>query len=594
MKLERGIIMFLPEWQDFTYTNDEGTVKINYKKLKSMLKDAAQSVSTNEICQPAVTHFNLFHDTTPCDKFIAFFLSNNEHKIQLNYVKKKITPAFLSALVGFSIKHKLSLYMSEFCYLTGKNRRESNVTSTNVITMDLDKKGINIDSEMPIIEQICKQNGLNLSAVLGSGRGHYLVFKLDKPYVCATNIVQLNRWKHNYNQICDLFQEYEADYKCKDISRVFRLMGSYNFKDNTRYETKILHLSDVLNNYAEIPCCKKTIEDGLFEKKKTESSDVKKTPKRKRPVTERNTENYLSLTENAFFKGQNKRRIKDLLQLITMRENHLGERHLFLYIIINQLNASGYSYEEALNFILEKVNPKFSLSESEYEITRQLHSVYSNNKIKVETIDRRRVEYIDNNYHCNTTQWILDALKITEEEQQKLSVLKNKKMLQELRQERRLAKARRHTQNKKKLQESNINELAKKCTMEEIAKQSNLSRASVYKKLEKTPKQIRLEQENVEIARLKAEGMSIAQIAEHINLTYETVKKRLQKMNNVDVVENKQEASCMSAEDNCEENIIETITPIASFSEFFSNADLHVDESPPDSYYLTLAENLPW
>lgn len=586
--------MFLPEWTDFTYTNDDGVVKVNYKKLKIMLKDAAQSVSTHEICQDAVTHFNLFHDTTPDDKFIAFFLSNNEQKIQLNYVKKKITPEFLSALVGFSIKHKLNLYISEFCYLTGKNRRESNVTSTNVITMDLDKKGINIDSEMPVIKQICQQNGLNLSAVFGSGRGHYLVFKLDKPYVCATNIVQLNRWKHNYNQICDLFQEYEADYKCKDISRVFRLMGSYNFKDDTRYETKILYLSNTINTYVEIPCCKKTIDDGLFEKKKAESNEAKKAPKRKVPATERSTENYLSLTENTFFKGQNKRRIKDLLQLITMRENHLGERHLFLYIIINQLNASGYSYEEALNFILEKVNPKFSLAESEYEITRQLHSVYSNNKIKVETIDCRRVEYIDNNYHCNTTQWILDTLKITEEEQQKLSVLKSKKMLQELRQERRLAKARCHTQNKKKLQASNINELAKSCTMEEIEKQSNLSRASIYKKLEKTPKQIRYEQENVEIARLKADGLSIAQIAEYISLPYETVKKRLQKLNHTENPVEVEQEILSPTKSNFGDYNVETIAPIVNFSEFISQVNLHTDKSPPDSYYLALAENLPW
>ena len=591
--------MLLPEWQDFTYTNDDGVVKIDYKKLKSMLKDAAQSVSANEICQDAVVHFNLFHDTTPDDKFIAFFLSDNEQKIQLNYAKKRITPAFLSVLVKFSIKYKLNLYMSEFCYLTGKNRKESNVTSTNVITLDLDKKGIDMTSELPIIENVCKQNGLNLSAVFSSGRGHYLVFKLDEPYVCATSAVQLNRWKHNYNQICDLFQEYEADYKCKDISRVFRLMGSYNYKDNTHYETKILQLNRTLNTYAEIPCCKKTIEDKLFEKQNAKNNDAKKTPKRRKHVSEKKSENYLTLTESTFFKGQNKRRIKDLLQLITMRENHLGERHLFLYIIINQLNASGYSYNDALKFILEKVNPKFSLAESEYEITRQLHSVYSNNKLKAETVDRRRVEYVDNNYHCNTTQWILDTLKITEDEQKKLSVLKSKKMLQELRQHRRLAKSRCHTQNKKKQKATSINELAKTCSMEEIAQQTKLSRASVYKKLEKTPKQIRLEQENTEIVRLKADGLSIAQIAEHVNLTYETVKKRLQKINNRDVAADVEEMSTTLTEQTCETNSPDAITPIISFSEFISQTDLQIDTSPPnestpDSYYLTLAENLPW
>ena len=585
--------MLLPSWSDITYRNDTGDEKVDFKKLKMIIKNSSLEVLDSEICLPAVQHFNLFHDTTPSDKFVSFFFGGNDQKFQLNYTKKSITPQLLTVLVEFSKKFSMNLYISEFCFITGKNRKESNVASTNVITMDLDKKNIDIEKELPVIQKICKDNGLNLSAVMRSGRGNYLVFKLDEPYICATNFTQLNRWKYNYDQLCDLFQEYEADYKCKDISRVFRLMGSYNYKDNTHYETKFLYIWNNTNTYTSIPICKKTIGDNLFDKERVFTHE-KKASKRKSPVIVNSDVEYLAMSENTFFHGQNKRRLNDLIHLICMRPDHLGDRHLFLYVIINQLNVSGYTYKDALSFVTEKVNPKFSLPESEYEIVRQLQSVYKDNKLHKETIDRQPIEYVDNHYHSNTTEWIIKTLKITEAEQSQLSVLKSKDTLKKLRQERRLAKSRCHTQNKKEAKKNSINQMAQTHSVSQIAEKTNMAKSSVYKKLDKTPKQIQAEKENALILKLKEAGLTIADIAIQVGLSYDVVKKRLQRMRLADVKNNVEVIEDVDTEILHVESLNKIQKTIKTFADLIQVNIDEADESPPDSSDIILAEDPTW
>lgn len=581
--------MNLPTWSEITYINEANEEKIDFKKLKAMIKSAAATVQDSEICWPAVLHFNLFHDKTPSDKFIIFFFGSDKQKFQLSYTKKSVTPKLLTTLVGLSHKFRFNLYMSEFCFITGKNRKESNVASTSVVTFDLDKKNVDINVELPRILDICKKNNLSLSAVMSSGRGHYLVFKLDDPYICATSLVQLNRWKHNYNLICDLFQDYEADYKCKDISRVFRLMGSYNYKDNTQYETKFLKNWDVSNAYAEIPICKKTIDDKLFEKVHVPFDSEKKVTKRRQSIAVTDDAEFLQMSENSCFKNQNKKRLNDLIHLICLRQNHLGDRHLFLYTIINQLNVSGYTYAEAFKFITEKVNPKFSLPESEYEIARQLQFIYKQNRLKKETIDRNQVEYIDNHYRSNTTAWIIDTLKITEAEQEKLSVLKSKDSLKKLRQERRLARSRCRTQKKKDAIKKELNAMAETYSVEEIAETANVSKATVYKKLNKTPKQLQKEKEDAQICHLSHRGFSIAAIAEQTGLSYDVVKKRLQRM------KNKHHERVESIE--IHDEIVLEKTPtfnmpkgIRVFADLAAYPIIKAAESPPNYISNTLAE----
>lgn len=587
--------MNMPSWSDITY-QENGSEKVDFKKLKAALKTCASEFQSQDLCTPAVEHFNLFHGATPNDKYVSFFFNGKNQKFQLNYTKKTITPALLSTLVAFSQTYKINLYMSEFCYLTGLNRRESNVFSTNVITMDLDKKDLDIDIELSKIQKICDKNGLKLSAVFSSGRGHYLVFKLTESYICAKNSINLKRWKHNYDLICDIFQDYGADYKCKDISRVFRLMGSYNYKDDTEYETEILQTWDVDNEYLKIPCCKETADKKMFTDKTTAASENKIVPKRKKAVTINPNTEYVALKENRCFKTQNKKRIKDLLKLLSLRYDHLGDRHIYLYVMINQLNVSGYSYNDALKFLLEKVNPKFSLAESEYEIVRQLQSIYQKNTTKKEVIDGKTVEYVDNHYHSSTTQWIIDTLQITECEQEQLSVLKNKDMLAQLRQEKRLTKFRCQTQNKKENKKKQFNQLAEDHSIQMIAEKTNFSNASVYRKLEKTPKQIKIEKENAIILQLKEKGFTNSKIAKEIGLSFETVKKRLQKINKEQNLNQIVETNEKIIDDNVEVEVIQTLNSFSDLVQVESDVNNITnlsDTGPPDDSNNTLAE-LPW
>ena len=324
----------------------------------------------------------------------------------------------------------------------------------------------------------------------------------------------------------------------------------------------------------------------MFANKTTVASESKTVPKRKKAVAINPNAEYVALKENQCFKTQNKKRIKDLLKLLSLRYDHLGDRHIFLYVMITQLNVSGYSYNDALKFLLEKVNPKFSLSESEYEIVRQLQSIYQKNTIRKEIIDGKSVEYIDNHYHSSTTQWIIDTLQITESEQEQLSVLKNKDMLAQLRQEKRLTRFRCHTQNKKETRKNQVNQLAENHSIQMIAEKTNSSNSSVYRKLDKTPKQIKIKKENATILQLKEKGLTNSEIAKEVGLSFETVKKRLQKINKEQnlnqVVETKKDIT----DDNVEAEIVQTLDSFAdlvqiepdstNITNFSSNTD------PPD------------
>jgi hypothetical protein len=365
----------LPLWSDFVDIVD-GKEQINYKNFRAILKEMAILIEDSEYCQEACYHFNLCHADTHKDRYVCFFFNKDELRWQINLKRSTITEKLLAAIVALSHAFHIHTYMSEFSYITGKNRREDNVCGTNVITLDLDRKNLDIHSEMPKILKICENNDLNLTAVMSSGRGHYLVFALKTPYLCIRNEYYLNRWKANYDQICDLFVEYEADYHCKDISRVFRLMGTVNYKDNTEYQTSILYSYNNLNEYDSIPLFKKPLQDKKSKKKTKKEESISN----KINAVKANDANYLKKEELHTFKMQNRNRINDLLHLLNMRDEHVGDRHAFLYVFINQLNAMGYSYSETYEFLIREVNTRFSKPEKESEIIRQLQSVYSNNK----------------------------------------------------------------------------------------------------------------------------------------------------------------------------------------------------------------------
>ena len=123
-------------------------------------------------------------------------------------------------------------------------------------------------------------------------------------------------WKNNYDKLCKLFLEYDADDKCKDLTRLFRLMGSKNYKDNTEYNTGIVETryypgtkTFVDNNYFDIPCFDKEIKLSPKKKKKkiveaNDTTTVSNIPLAKPIVT--TPEEMLKMEPSFRFNKQNK------------------------------------------------------------------------------------------------------------------------------------------------------------------------------------------------------------------------------------------------------------------------------------------------
>lgn len=112
----------------------------------------------------------------------------------------------------------------------------SNLTA-NFVDLDFYTVGLTLDEVIPLIESRC--NDLNLpepSKLIDSGRGAYALWEFEKPIYCGSKVDNAAKrkfaWQDTQAMLISLFSDLGADPKCKDVSRVLRLVGTNNSKVN--------------------------------------------------------------------------------------------------------------------------------------------------------------------------------------------------------------------------------------------------------------------------------------------------------------------------------------------------------------------------
>ncbi|MFY3551217.1 hypothetical protein [Achromobacter insolitus] len=135
-----------------------------------------------------------------------------------------------------------SVYLTQADFFWGKAKDTNRFRTTNsylnsigTVFVDLDVYASAAWSDKPISEvadavlRKCATAGVPLPVLISSGRGLYADWALSERLDVkdASNVA---RWKSTQNKLMGLLQEFGADAKVSDITRVLRLVGTHNAK----------------------------------------------------------------------------------------------------------------------------------------------------------------------------------------------------------------------------------------------------------------------------------------------------------------------------------------------------------------------------
>ena len=134
-----------------------------------------------------------------------------------------------------------------------RSRKQEFLRWINAVYIDCDFKDPTLSAadKVALAKKVCLEKvGFLPSIITSSGNGLHLYFLFTSP-IKASGLV---RWKLVQKEFCARLQEIHADPKALDASRVLRLPGTINTKNNTRcsvvYFTRDKNDSDIVQRYS--------------------------------------------------------------------------------------------------------------------------------------------------------------------------------------------------------------------------------------------------------------------------------------------------------------------------------------------------------
>lgn len=273
----------------------------------------------------------------------------------------------------------------------GRNRRTESLVSLNSFYVDLDPYALFKDPEL-ILQEIMSLSGVAFpvpSIFFHSGQGFWLLWILQQMPPQA-----LDKWAKITNYLIGSLAHLGADTKVRDVTRVMRLPNTINSKSSK------LTYCNILNP--------KPMRAEAFEAFLPAPSPRIQPVRRQRTTTHHKMFSPYSLAWAI---------IDDLETLAEMRERSLkGHREHFLFIWRNCL--AQLSYEPSVSAQILKTKAMLYLGSeplSDREWLRSTMSPY-----------RAEFENYDGTYTTGyklSHQWIIESLKITPAEQEKMKTL---------------------------------------------------------------------------------------------------------------------------------------------------------------------------
>lgn len=327
--------------------------------------------------------------------------------------------------------------------------------------------------------------------LVSSGNGLYYILKFNNNIKVREdnkiNFELREKWDICMKFIYDTLEEYGADRKAMDVSRVLRIDGTYNTKNNKQKEVTILknygNTIDDIDEFVEL-----WLPDSYIVPKQKPHKIVK-------PLKNEYTVEEIKIPECAnkkvntkSLKKLNKERMGDIIRLVTMRNGECDgiRNYLLLIYSYHSLLVNDGNLEQTTEEIF-KLNNMFTNKERESQIRATLRTAY---KAYQEWVTGDKVLY--NGKWCRkgynfTNQNLIDILGITIDEQKKLKTIKSKEIVSEKRNAKKRAKRRNadgFTKREQQKQETIVKIMELKSqglNNSEIARQLNISRQIVLK-----------------------------------------------------------------------------------------------------------------
>lgn len=414
-------------------------------------------------------------------------------------------------LINLSVQNEDDFFCSVNTFYAPGKHSSLYVKNLNALIVDLDYYNIAHlkDLEPWQVIELMKQD-LDYpepSFYTSSGRGLCIVWLLEKTYATKKS-------KKFYKQIAetliDVFENFGADNKVKDVTRVIRLDGTKNSKNGKTVKIITPNNFVELEEYADNPI-RYELSDlaeyfwGIREVKFDKPKKPKKSIKRVCKITKLKNVYSLYCT-----------RVKDLETLVELRKDKplKGYREKLLFLYRLQLLFSGTDSDTSLKLTLN-LNSKFFDPLDQKEVINATENAVGN----AEVYHRLKDKYSDET-NCSLNEYlgragvyiyknstIIKELEITLDEMEYMDTLINKEI--------KLKNKRVKNQEYYKTNKENLNEM---------------KREKYKNKLKIDGKMSRSEKNNLireKIKSLLAEGFTQKEIALQLDITTRTVRNHI-------------------------------------------------------------------
>lgn len=350
------------------------------------------------------------------------------------------------------LEKALELYRdAENCYITSNQfsfgRSEAKLCNLVMLSCDLDTyktekyKDTTHERLINDVKAVCLSNNLPFPTIMYSGNGYYLkwifttkqpVFQLSKKnqkgkYRTPKNVQQ---WKIAQRVINKLFSDFGSDTASLDVARLLRLCGTINLKTGNRAELLEVHENhsfDYMLQVLEPHTGQEDIDKVMGKNKEPKIKalkEIKPVIKKAMALPVANEEkqepskNFIAKNTRALAKA----RYEDLLKLIDIRGDVVGERMNFTFWICNFMSITG-----RINFVdfqeqAEKIGRKvFKDKNWQFCDLGTLENKIREYNLKTKINAENGLQYIPLYTPRNST--LISIFGITEEEQKLLKTI---------------------------------------------------------------------------------------------------------------------------------------------------------------------------
>lgn len=430
--------------------------------------EAFSHLDMTHLSSEHVIIFNAIHHTRKQDVF------------QWGFKKKELTHQKLSQIMNLS-HEGYHVYSSESSFLKPYQRTKANAFSSETLIIDIDYynvpslKGLSAEEVLDKMKNDEALNKLPPSYAISSGKGLYLVYLLELlPLYSFPRNIRL--WELVAKQLTKHFEAYGADMHATDISRVTRL--PYTINPKTGKHAYILDCSSLSLNSPK----RYTLSSLANEILPYNYQDVltykaeKKDKKLIDPTAPKKPHQLLTPVSLATA------RCADLEHILTRRSYDIeGFRNIFIFLY------SVFSMDKLGDLIqattaIKSMNNKLLLPLSDSEVDRSIQSAY-------QSYIEKQKDYKFGYKFTNGN--IISLLEITDKEVSELKTILTKKEKRERFKKAQKAKRRNEaglTSRQQKVVETQdkILELyAQNVSVASMAEQLNLSKRQIYRYLKK-------------------------------------------------------------------------------------------------------------